>query len=83
MNKDRIEFLRERERELRAQIAAEQIRLARKRQKEDARLYAIVGRAVVEHASQSPEFLRMLRQTLHAALTEERARKLAAAKGLI
>jgi hypothetical protein len=84
MTKDtRIEALKEREREIRAQIAAEQIRLARKRQKEDARIFAIVGRALVEHASQSPAFLPTLKQALDTAVTDERARKLVAARGLI
>jgi hypothetical protein len=82
-NATRIEALKERERELRAQIAAEQIRLAKKRKKEDALLFSMVGRAVVEHASQSPTFLLTLKQVLAVALTEERERKLAAARGLI
>jgi hypothetical protein len=83
MNEARIEALKEREREIRAQITAEQIRLAKKRQKEDGKLCAIVGRAVVEHAAQSPAFLATLKEVLGVAITEERARKLVAARGLI
>ena len=42
----RIEFLKQKERDIRAQLAAEQMKLRRQMQKEDARLFRIVGAAL-------------------------------------
>ena len=83
MSKDRIELLRERERDLRAQITAEQIRLAKKRQKEDARVYSLVGRMLLEHAANSPDLHLFLKKTLGTLVLDERSRALLASRGLI
>jgi hypothetical protein len=70
----RLNTLRDREKELRAAIAAEQIRLARRKQKENARLYSIVGEAVVGSGERDPEgFGLMLRQVLASSVTDERS----------
>jgi hypothetical protein len=79
----RLAVLRERERELRAQIASEQTRLTRRKERDDARLYSIVGRALVENGEKSSEFRLMLSQVLNTSITDERARRLLAARGWI
>ena len=71
----RIELLRERERQLREQIAREQARVARRKAKNDAKLFALVGRALVNYAAQSPDFQLMLKQTLAISVTDERERQ--------
>jgi hypothetical protein len=83
MSKNRIELLRERERELRLQITAEQIRLAKKRQKEDARVFSLVGRLLLEHAPNSPDLHLFLKKTLGTLVLDERSRGLLASRGLI
>ena len=60
----RLEFLKEKERKLRTQLVAEQIKIRRRIEKEDARLFALVGRALVQHATQHPDFGLMLIQVL-------------------
>jgi hypothetical protein len=82
MNRTRIDALKEREREIRAQIAAEQMRLARRKEKDNAKLFSIVGEALVQTAAQNPEGLGvMLRQVLSAAVTDDRERQFLAARG--
>jgi hypothetical protein len=79
----RLAVLHEREKELRAQIASEQTRLARRRERDDARLYFIAVRALIENGEKSPEFRLMLSQVLNTSVTDERARRLLAARGWI
>ena len=71
----RIEFLRAREKQLREQIAQEQMRAARRKAKAEARLFALVGRVLVKYAATSPDFQLMLRQTLQIAVTDEHERR--------
>jgi hypothetical protein len=60
----RLEALLERQKQLDALLVAEKLRLAKRKQKDDRKLFAIVGRSVCQAAEQSPEFHLMLRQTL-------------------
>ena len=60
----RLEALLERQKQLDALLTAEKLKLAKRKQKDDRKLFAIVGRSVCQAAEQSPEFHLMLRQTL-------------------
>ncbi len=78
----RIEFLKQKERDIRAQLAAEQMKLRRREDKENTRLFRIVGAALVNHAAQSPDgFGLMLRQVLDSAVTDVKERRFLADKG--
>ena len=77
----RIEALRKREQAIKAAIAAEQIRRQKRREKDDARLFAIVGEALVKNAAQSPDFRLMLKQVLQSAALRETDRAFLAGKG--
>lgn len=60
----RLEALLERQKQLDALLAAEKLKLAKRKQKDDRKLFALVGRSVCQAAEQSPDFHLMLRQTL-------------------
>jgi len=80
----RIEFLKKREQEIRAQLAAEQTKSRRRAEREAARTVEIVGKAVIQMAAQSPEgFGVMLKQVLGATVIEERARDLLRRNGVL
>jgi uncharacterized membrane protein len=69
----RIEALREKEKAIRAQIAAENQKQQKKKARDRARLFRVVGAALVEHAAQSPDgFGLMLRQVLATAVTDSK-----------
>lgn len=78
---ERIEALRKREQAIKAAIAAEQIRRQKRKEKDDARLFSIVGAALVQNAAQSPDFRLMLNQVLQSAALREADRLFLAAKG--
>jgi hypothetical protein len=77
----RLEALRKREAALKAAIAAEQIRRQKRKEKEDTRLFSIVGAALVQNAAQSPDFRLMLKQVLQSAALRESDRAFLAGKG--
>ena len=58
MNDNKLDALRAREKELRAKIGAEQIRVARLKQKNDAKANSIVGSALVRE--NDVEFIKKL-----------------------
>ena len=60
----RLEALLERQKQLEALLAAEKVKLVKRKQKDDRKLFAIVGRSACYAAEQSPDFHLMLRQTL-------------------
>jgi hypothetical protein len=60
-NGARLDGLRAREKELRAKIAAEQIRMARRKEKDDAKIFSIVGAALVRE--NNVEFIKTLLQS--------------------
>ena len=72
-NGDKLSRLLERQKELDAQLATEKIRLLKRKQKDDKKLFALVGRAVCETAEQSKDFHLMLNQTLGGAVTDASA----------
>lgn len=60
----RLAQLQERQKQLEAQLAAEKLRLAKKRQQDDKKLFALVGRAVCQAADRSSEFHAAVEQNL-------------------
>jgi hypothetical protein len=77
----KLEILRKREAALRAAIAAEKVRQQKKNEKDDARLFSIVGAALVQNATQSSDFHLMLKQVLQAAELRDTERALLISKG--
>jgi hypothetical protein len=60
----RLEALLERQKQLDEQLAAEKLRLAKRKQKDGKKLGGLLGRGVCAAAEQSPEFRLMITQTL-------------------
>jgi hypothetical protein len=79
----KLDVLRKREQAIKAAIAAEQIRRQKRKDKEDARLFSIVGAALVQNAAQSPDFRLMLKQVLQSAALRETDRAFLAGKGWV
>jgi len=80
----RIEFLKQKERDIRTQLAAEQMKLRRREEKENARLFRIVGAALVDHAAKNGDgFGLMLRQVLSSAVTDSKELDFLRRKGMI
>lgn len=71
MNRDRMEFLRQKERDIRAALAQEQMKLAKRQKRETARLESIIGSVLLKAAAVSPGLATMLRQTLENGCTSE------------
>jgi hypothetical protein len=67
IGKSKLDILREREGDLRAQIAAEVKRRQKRQLREFTRLRAIVGGAVVAIAERDPDFKATVGQSLRAA----------------
>lgn len=63
----KIELLKLQQRELQARLAKLQMGLARRKNKQDARLFALVGRALVQRAAHHPDVDVMVKETLQAA----------------
>jgi hypothetical protein len=83
MGKDRIEFLREKQKNIGAQLAAAVV-LKRKREAiSNRKIYLAVGEAVVRVASQNEGFGVMLKSTLGKVVTEPKLRHLLSARGLL
>jgi alpha-D-ribose 1-methylphosphonate 5-triphosphate synthase subunit PhnG len=83
-NGNKLDALRKREAALKAAIAEEQVRQQKRREKDRARLAAIVGEALLEEAARLPDFEALLKQTLRSAESlrrDERARQFLAGMG--
>jgi hypothetical protein len=59
----RIELLRAREKQIREALAAEQMKLAKRRQRDTERLERILGAAVLKAAAVFPQFKTVIAQT--------------------
>jgi hypothetical protein len=82
--KGRIAALKEKERRIRAAIAAEQVKKRRRIEKENARLFALVGEALCQNAAENPDtFGLMLKQVLTSTVTDDRTREFLSSKGMI
>ena len=81
MNGDRIEFLKQKDRDIRAALAAEQMKLAKRRQRDAKRRWLLLGDAVDKTAALSPEFKLMIVQTALVNITDAKARRFLAEQG--
>jgi len=79
----RIDALRRREAALKAAIAAEKVRQQKRKEKDDARVFAVVGEALTRYAEQSPDFRLMLKQVLQSADLRDTDRAFLAGKGWV
>jgi hypothetical protein len=77
----KIEALRKKQSALKAAIAREVVRAQEKRRKDDGRLFAITGEAVIRSARRSPQFELMLKQVLQSAEMRDTDRAYLAGKG--
>jgi hypothetical protein len=79
----RIEFLKQKEREIRARLAAEQVKQQKAKAKLLKREFSDLGATLCAYASQSPEFRSALKQMVAAAITvaEEPTRKFLGSRG--
>lgn len=66
---DKIEAIRKRQAALREQMARELVRRQKKNERDEARLHAIIGEALVANASKHPDFELMLKSILKAVTT--------------
>jgi len=80
-NIDKLEALRKREAAVKAAIAAEKVRQQKRKEKNDARVFAVVGEALTRYAEQSPEFRLMLTQVLQSAELRDADRVFLAGNG--
>jgi hypothetical protein len=81
-NNNRLQALRKKEAALKTAIAEEKVRQLRKKQRDDARLFSIVGQALVENAEKNPDGLGvMVKQVMQAAELRETDRAFLAGKG--
>jgi hypothetical protein len=71
---ERIETLRQRERDIRAALASEQMKLAKRQKRETARLESIVGSILLKAAGSSSGLTTLLKQTLENGCTSESER---------
>lgn len=77
----RIDALRKREAALKAAIAAEKVRQQKRKEKDDARVFAVMGEALARTAERSPDFRLMLKQVLQSADLRDTDRAFLAGKG--
>jgi hypothetical protein len=77
----KLEALRRREATLKAAIAEEKVRQQKRNAKDDARLFSVVGEALVHHATKSPDFKLMLKQVLQSAELPDASRGFLTGKG--
>lgn len=77
----RLDSLRQREASLRAAIAAEKVRQQKHKEKENTRVYTVVGEALARQAEQTPDFRMMLKQVLQSAEMRDADRAFLAGKG--
>jgi hypothetical protein len=78
---DRIEFLKQKDRDIRAALAAEMVKRARREQRETEKLQSLIGGAVLKVGSESEEFRLMIARTALCNVTDEKARRFLAERG--
>ncbi len=76
-----LDALRKKEAALKAAIATERVRQQKRLEKDNARLFSIVGEALVQNARQAPDFRLMLEQVLQSADMRDTDRAFLTGKG--
>ena len=79
--KPRLDKLEDRLAAIKNTIAAERITQQKRKEKSNARLFSIVGEALVEYGAKSADFKTMLRQVLAGSVTDESSRKFLTSEG--
>jgi hypothetical protein len=82
-NGDKLSRLHEKVKAAEARLAAEKMLLAKRKQKDNKKLFGLVGQGVCEAAEKSPELRLMLAQILGGAVTDAGARRFLEARGFI
>jgi hypothetical protein len=77
----RVEFLKQKLDADRAALAAEMVKRAKRQQRENEKLQAVIGGAVLKACAQSPEFKLMICQTALCNITDDAARKFLTGRG--
>jgi hypothetical protein len=82
MDKSKLEILRNKEVALKAAIAAEKVKQQQRRDRDNARLAAIIGAALIEVCAKQPDSVGvMVRQILAGSTLPESQRAFLAGKG--
>jgi hypothetical protein len=81
MKADRIEFLKQKERDIRAALAVEQVKLVRRQKLLAEKEQSLIGMAVVKAAALSPEFKLAVAQVALVGITDEKQRRFLAERG--
>jgi hypothetical protein len=81
--KARIALLEKKQDAIRARLSAEHAKNRRRIERETARVVELVGKAVIDLASQNPGFSTMLKSVLGPTITDERARDLLRRYGVL
>jgi hypothetical protein len=80
----RIVALKKKEADIRAKLAAEQLKIKRRIDRENARLFALVGEALCRNAAQNPDgFGLMLRQVLGNTVSDIKELDFLRRKGML
>jgi hypothetical protein len=80
----RLAHLLDRQKQLDALVATEKIRLAKKRDRVNAKLFMALGQAVSKAAEQSPQFHLMIRQTLDGlGISDPATRRVLTTRGFL
>ena len=77
----KLEALRKKEVAVRAAIAEEKVRQQKRKEKDDARLFSIIGAALIQHATKNDSFRLMLKQVLQSGELREADRAFLVAHG--
>ena len=77
----KLDELRRREQALKAAIAQEKVKEQKRKDKENARLFSVLGEALAHYATKSPDFKLMLKQVLQSAELRDTDRAFLAGKG--
>lgn len=77
----KLDELRRREQALKAAIAQEKVKEQKRKDKENARLFSVLGEALAHYATKSPDFKLMLKQVLQSAELRDTDRAFLTGKG--
>jgi hypothetical protein len=82
-NGDKLSRLEEKLKTAEARLAAEKMALAKRKQKDNKKLFGLVGQEVCQAAEKSPELRLMIAQILGGAATDAATRRFLETRGYI
>jgi hypothetical protein len=80
---EKVKAAEEKKKMAEANLAAERLALAKRKQKDDKKLFGLVGEEVCEAAAKSPELRLMIAQILGGSVTDAAKRRFLDARGYI